>query len=92
MDEEMDFFLSRSLKNWAAKFSPPKEARERLLQRASQTAHPQKRWFVRLLELIQPRPFEPYAFIYNGAEWVIAPRTHMQLWVFHMATGWRLAN
>jgi hypothetical protein len=38
MDDEMDVFLSRCLKNWAAHQSPSKDGRERLLSAAAQLA------------------------------------------------------
>lgn len=92
MRDEFDVLLSRSLKNWAARFSPPKEGRKELLQKAAQTARNEKGWLARLLEWMQPGPFEPYALVYSGSDWTVAPRSHAQLWIFYLATSWRLAN
>lgn len=32
MDEEMDLYLSRCLKNWAARYQPPLRGKERLIK------------------------------------------------------------
>jgi len=36
MDDEIDLYLSRSLKNWAAKHAPPLRGKERLLRGAAE--------------------------------------------------------
>ncbi len=44
----MDLFISRSLKNWAARLSPPADGKERLLQAVQAPPPPVKHFIARI--------------------------------------------
>lgn len=91
MDErEMDAYISRCLKNWAAYRQPSADGRQRLLRAAS--IQP---------ELYRTRLASPIASLIRSilytqpivepdAEWLFTPFTQSRLWSFHMATSSRL--
>jgi hypothetical protein len=49
MNDEMDFYLSRCIKNWTAQYRPPVDGRRRLLLAAMSPPIQRERWMVRLM-------------------------------------------
>ena len=83
MNDEMDFYLSRCVKNWAAQQQPPPGGRTRLLETASSPAIEQRRYFDRLLYAINLWLFTP-DHTYHNHEWSIGPITQSRAWSFHL--------
>lgn len=93
MNDEMDFYLSRCLKNWAAESQPPRAARARLLRAASSPPVQGERMLSRFYSFI--RTFIPYGEerleeYHDG--WVLAPYHQPRVWSFYFAASWRMAN
>lgn len=77
MDDRMDSYLSRCLKNWVAQQPPAPRDRERLLKLAAQTA-----------DLEKSRSKSKDLFLPRSSDW-LGPFTQTRLWSFHMALDLR---
>lgn len=90
MDEEMDFYLRRCVKEWADGCQPPADGRARLLHAAGQAwlGAPAHRLGViaYLWTLVSNRPL-----IELRSERA-RPYTQSRTWSLYIATQWRLAN
>jgi hypothetical protein len=88
--EEMDFYLSRCIKNWAATKRAPIGGRARLLEAASSPPVQRDRQIVRFITyvkvlLLVDREIYPEQGSYLG------PFTQSRAWSFHFAANWRWA-
>lgn len=90
MNDDMDGYLSRSLKNWAAKNQPPEDSRARLLQAAGSTPVQRDRQIIRVMTAVWSKLFGR-EWVYAEGDWLIGPHTHSRTWSFHIETNWRLA-
>lgn len=77
MNDRMDSYLSRCLKNWVARQPPAPRDRERLLKLAAQSADLEKSPSHTIDSLLQ-RP----------GDW-LGPITQTRLWSFHIALDLR---
>jgi hypothetical protein len=88
MDDEMDLYLGRCLKNWSASQPAPQMDRETLLQNAASAARGAKIKNPRLRGLqdrlaARPAPYHP------DLEWYSIPLAQSRLWFFHLITDTR---
>jgi hypothetical protein len=93
MDErEMDAYISRCMKNWAACQPLPAGGRERLIRAASlrpdiyrtRLGSP----FSNVLKAVfSSQPVGMFAAIETEADWLFVPFTQSHLWSFHLATS-----
>ena len=96
MGEEMDFYLNRSLKNWAARHQPPANGRQRLLLAAARLATAKKekdshqmtffQWHAKMHSFSTPysRPFSDQGSFHPQSEWFIGPVTQSHIWFYHV--------
>ena len=91
MDEEMDFYLRRCIKDWAAGYQPPADGRAKLLKAAEQTWQhaPARRLgaIAYLWALIFDQPVVDF-----HPDGMVRPYTQSRNWSLYIATQWRLAN
>lgn len=90
MNDEMDFYLSRSLKNWAATQRPPADDRARLLEAASSPPVQRDRQIIHVLTAVWSG-FFGREWVYAEGDWFIGPHAYSRVWSLHVATNWRLA-
>jgi hypothetical protein len=88
MNDEMDFYLSRCVKNWAAQYHSPSYGRRRLLQAAASPPVQRERQIVRFLAglkswLIGSNEQE----FYIEGDWVIGPVTQSRAWSYHVVAS-----
>jgi len=96
MNDDLDFYLSRDIKNWAARHPLPKGGQERLLRAAAYISPQQEQSFrFPLVDLII-KYFAPqthgYQFISPFDEVIAKPFTQTQLWSWEFASTWRIAS
>lgn len=91
MDEsEMDAYISRCMKNWAALRNPAPDGRQRLLRAAS--IRPDlygTRIGMPIANLLKSL-FYSQTIIEPEQDWSFVPLTQSRLWSFHMVTSPRL--
>jgi hypothetical protein len=86
VQDAMDSFISRSLKNWAARQSPPSDGKERLL-RAAQVPPPVKQFIVRIwLDKLFSYKVPLRTF---DDDIMTVPFTQSRIWSFHITTSIR---
>ena len=96
MKYEVDSYLSRSLKNWAARQTLPEDGRERLLRAAASTP-------VLLVQNERLSIFDffiryfaaqtrDYKFISPLHDAVVTPYSQSQVWSMELASSWHLAS
>ena len=90
MNDDMDFYLSRCLKNRAAKSQPPSDGRARLLQAANSPPVRRERQIIRIMTAIR-NTFFGRDWAYPDADWFIGPRVHSRAWSLHVETNPRFA-
>ena len=90
MNDEMDYYLSRSLKNWAAENQPPKGGRARLLSAAASPPVQRDRQIIRVMTTVWST-FFGRDWVYAEGDWLIGPQAHSRAWSLHVETNWRLA-
>ncbi len=90
MNDEMDFYLSRCLKNWSAGEQPPPGSRARLLSAANSPPVQRDRQIIRILTTVWSG-FFGREWVYAEGDWLLGPRTYSRVWSYHVATNWRLA-
>lgn len=91
IDDEMDRYISRSIKNWAALKSLPAGGRERLLQQASQTSIRQLPWWEKIsisLGLFYQTKSERF----HGGNRRVIPATQSRVYSYYLITNWRFAS
>jgi hypothetical protein len=94
MEPGLDRYISRSLKNWTAKYHPPVDGRVRLIRKVSLP-----------LYKLDPHPFSEqvakflnrYSMVndqfYYPRQWqMTGPLSHSLIISFHLAANQRLAN
>ncbi len=93
MDDEMDFYLSRCIKNWAARYQPPVDGRERLIQAASKSSSMGMRsgYMVKVMTFLKTLFFGQPVLDLRGVL-LAEPYSQTHIWSFDTATNWRLAN
>jgi hypothetical protein len=89
MDDELDRYLGRSLKNWSAQYQPPVDGRQRLLRRASYPPYQQQKRLSRWISILKNRYFYPEQSTLHHSDWLIVPVTHSSSWSFQLATSSR---
>jgi hypothetical protein len=92
MYDDIDDYVERSLKNWAARQRSPADGRQRLLLAAPIPVLQEKTKLAQLLSiLINPNdPFE--RTIYPQCEWEMGPALSSIASTFHFAWNWRLVH
>ena len=90
MDDDLDRYLSRSLKNWAAQHPLPSDGRQRLLRRASYPPYQQQKRLSRWMSLLRSRYFYPEQATLHQNDWLIVPVTNTSSWTFQLATNGRM--
>lgn len=88
--DEMDYYLSRCIKNWAATKKAPIGGRVRLLDAASSPPVQRERQMVRLLTYFKALLLADREF-YPEREFYLGPFTQSRAWSFHFAANWRWA-
>ena len=96
MKYEVDSYLSKLLKNWAARQTLPEDGRERLLRAAASTpAIPEQNGRVAIFDFFiryfaaQTRDYE---FISPLHDAVVTPYSQSQVWSMELASSWHLAS
>lgn len=89
MNDNMDGYLSRTIKNWAARQRVPAGGRELLLQTAARpNPPPQSLALMDLLDLLQRAFFGPANLKHDEA--ALGPFSQSRTWSFHVATSMRM--
>ena len=94
MENGMDRYIGRCLKNWTAKYNPPVDGRAKLIRIASlppfnQQAHP----FSEQLSTFLNRYSTVNDHFYYPRQWQITgPFTQSLIFSFHLAANHRMAN
>ena len=94
MKDEMDIYLGRCMKNWAADRNPPVESRGRLIRAAASLPVQQERRITRMLNVIRDRfLYSPDGFYsYYADEWSRSPVTQSSVWYYQTTLNWRSAT
>lgn len=94
MKDELDVYLGRCMKNWAADRDPPAESRRQLLKAAASLPEKQERRLPQLFSGIRDRFFaSPDNFYaYHHDEWSRMPIMQSSAWYFHVTLNWRSAT
>ena len=90
MYDEMDNYVGRSLKNWAARQRPPVDGRQRLLQAASQPAYEKPGKIIHLLSFLIRRDDTFERLIYPQSDWQVGPALSNYALSFYNVANWRL--
>ena len=96
MSDDLDLYLSRQLKNWAARKPLPKDGREKLL-RAAATPIPLHEQALRipfidfLVKYFAPQT-HGYKFVSQSHDLVVKPYSQSQIWSWEFASTWRMAS
>ena len=90
MDNDIDYYLSRCMKNWAAENQPPLDGRARLLKAASSPPVQRDRQIIRIMTTVWAT-FFGRDYIYSEAGWVFGPQAYPRDWRLHIDSNWRLA-
>ena len=94
MEPGIDRYISRSLKNWTAKYHPPVDGRMRLIRKVSQSplthnSHPLSEQVIKFLN----RYSMVNDHFYYPRQWqMTGPLTNSMIFSFHLAANQRLAN
>ena len=91
MDDDMDDYLGRCLKNWSAQYQPPEDGRERLLRKASRPPVRQQRMLEKFFTSLRNRYYFPEQYEYPGNTDIIGPHSQTLVWTFQLAANTRLA-
>ena len=83
----MDSFISRSIKNWAARYAPPADGKERLIEAAKVPPPPVEHFIGRVwLDKLFSRPI-PQAWFQDDS--LTVPFTQSRILSFHFTTSIR---
>jgi hypothetical protein len=91
MNDETDRYLSRCLKNWAARWQSPAQGRQRLLDAATKPESIHNKPFENYT-LFKDRPFalsgesDPLMAALYSNRWLSGSFTLLQAWPLHMAS------
>ncbi len=90
MYDEMDRYLSRCLKNWAARWQPPRHGRQKLLDAIVKPESSQKPFVNYVLSKDRPVAFggdpDPLMAALYSNRWLGGSFTLLQAWPLHMAS------
>jgi hypothetical protein len=91
-NDQLDIFLSQSLKKWADNRSPQPFQKAVLLRSISSTNYQPDSWFNRIVTLLHQLFMPKTRFIpVNEFSHAESP-TLSQLWFAHIASSWRLSH
>lgn len=90
MNDDMDYYVGRCLKNWAAASQPPKSARARLLKAAGSPPVQGERQIMRIMTAIWSMFFGP-DWVYPDADNLNGLQMQARPWFLHIDTYMRLA-
>jgi len=89
MYDEMDRYLSRCLKNWAARWQPPHHGRQKLLTAAQRHDTPQNPFVQIVLSKDRPVAYggevDPLMSALYSNRWLGGSFTLLQAWPLHIA-------
>jgi len=91
MDDEMDPYLGRCIKNWAAQYQPPADGHVRLIEAAMSHPVQNGRRLMHVLALLSS-VFQSRAMVNPHNEWQRGPYSQSRPWSLYFATNYRLAN
>ena len=98
MNDELDLYISRQLKNWAARHPVPKDGRKRLLRAAAFSRGVREQEQSRSLSLVDvvirflaPQTHD-YKFMYPLNELTLKPFAQSQMWSAEISPIWRFAG
>ena len=86
MNDEMDVYLNRYLKNWAVQLRPPADGREQLMQKAAAPPAEQEMSYLHALLnklLSRSTSYHPHC------GYLFGPFTQSRAWSFHIAATLR---
>ena len=86
--DEMDFYIKRCVKNWAAKRQPPTRGRARLIKAASASLVQNDRQVVRFINYLKLW-ITVSQDIYSENDLYRGPITQSRAWSFHFAANCR---
>jgi len=93
MNDEMDFYIGRCLKNWTAKYQPPAEGRQLLLKRAAQPPVSEQNLFSNLISTFVNRWSTPGEHYYSYQCWqVTRSETQPSYWSLNLVVYQKLAH
>jgi hypothetical protein len=85
MDDNFDVYISRCLKNWAAKRRPLADSRIKLLQEAGYPPLEEPTPLTRFFSSFANRWDAPGEQLYNQRHWQLGgPIAHSTIWSFHL--------
>jgi hypothetical protein len=90
MNDDMDVYLSRCLKNWAADNKPPVSSRSSLLRAAKSKPVQRDRQIVHAMVTICSL-FFGREWVYAEEEWQFGPHLNSRNWSYHISSNVRLA-
>jgi hypothetical protein len=90
MNDDMDFYLSRCLKNWSANQKPPDGVRALLLEAASSPPVQRDRQIISVLTTVWSK-FFGRDWVYAEGDWFLGPQMYSRTWSLHWETNLRLA-
>lgn len=89
MNSDLDVYISRSLKNWAAKNQPPKIGRARLMQAVKGPPGRSNNLLQEFFEFL----FSPILPVIRlEDEWLVDSVSQSRTWFAHIASSWRLSH
>lgn len=81
MNDEVDIYLARCLKNWVATHQPSSEGREKLLQQAARQNQPRPSFLQKhLLTLAGLKKMSSFLF-FDAPPWINQPIYQMEAWL-----------
>jgi hypothetical protein len=93
MNDELETYLSRCLKNWTAKYRPPINGKANLLRRASMPASSEAPPLMNYFSALLNRFSNSNDMFYSQRKWQMAgPFTQSLVWSFHFESNHRLAS
>lgn len=95
MNDELDIFLSRRFKNWAARHPAPKDGRKRLLRAAAfppsdRDRHASFSLIDVVIRFLAPQTHD-YQLISPFNEQILKPFAQSQIWSSEISPIWRFA-
>lgn len=93
MNDEMDHYIGRCLKNWSAKHHPPADGRRNLLDRAGYPPAPEPAPFSNFFATFANRWASPGEQYYSRRHWqLVGPEARSISWSFSLVTHQKLAH
>jgi hypothetical protein len=94
MNDDMDVYIGRCLKNWTAKFRPPADGKAKLLRATDYPLAQESPPFGHFFSTFANRWSSPGEQFYAQRHWqLISPFSRsIHYWTFHLAAQQRLAN